>query len=231
MKKVLALVLCVAMLAAFGVTAMAAESPLSLVPTKESVFTKDGKVTINVNLAEGTGVAAINCYLKYDEEQVSIGEDDYATDLDAAVNIDEREGADAVAFAYATAKKGGIAKETTLFYATFTLKEDITAENPLKLSLVVEKVSDEDKQPIDTVVSVDADVVPPVVESSQPTPVDPSSTPSTSTPVTSTPVVESNVTSSGTGIPDTGDNGVLAVVAVLALAAGAAFVVSKRVHD
>lgn len=229
MKKVLALIMCVAMIASFAVIASA--------ETKDATFTfktVDGKglaagdtVTITMDIAEAkTLIGAIGFKISYDDEYLKFIEDPttyaYFNTGVGAGGATAAGNEETMEIQMATAD--GFKAPGTVLSLTFELKKAIPEG---KTAVVTAEVSMEPKaaEGDDT---YNVKIVPGgVTVEKAPTPVEPESKPESETP---SKTVEPEDTTTGTN-PKTGDVSAVAVAAGLCAVMAAAFVITKKVND
>lgn len=245
MKKVLAIVLSVAMLACFAIPAFAADGVSFSVTAPE--YAKAGD-TIEVAVALGEGdFSSANFVLKYDQEKLSpktvITKGGLGNLADAGTgNAKGEEGVlYGIAFAYPTSELRGDAEDLVIFKAKFDVKADVADGDKLDFELTAtgdvmladgegvnapvaatfgKATTTVGEAPVSSEEPVSSDEPTPVPPSSQETPV----TPSTTTPSTVAP----STTAPSTNNPKTGDAGVAVFAGIVAAAAAAAFVVGKK---
>lgn len=247
MKKVLAIVLSVAMLACFAIPAFAADGVSFSVTAPE--YAKAGD-TIEVAVALGEGdFSSANFVLKYDQEKLSpktvITKGGLGNLADAGTgNAKGEEGVlYGIAFAYPTSELRADAEDLVIFKAKFDVKADVADGDKLDFELTAagdvmlanaEGVNEPvaatfgkatttvGEAPVSSEEPAPDSSVTPAPDSSVVTPsgdTTPSTTPSTVAPSTTAP---------STNNPKTGDAGVAVFAGIVAAAAAAAFVVGKK---
>lgn len=234
MKKVLAIVLSVAMLACFAIPAFAADGVTFSVTAPE--YAKAGEtISVTVALAEGDFSSA-NFVLEYDQESLTpktvISKGGLGNLADAGTgNAKAEEGAlFALAFAFPTSEIKSEAPDMNLFTVKFDVNEGVADDTKLEFVLKVDgdvQLADADgvNQAITATCGTATTTVgeAPVVSSEEPSKIeDPSKTDSVAS-VTSTAS-----TTTSTSNPKTGDAGVAVFAAIVAAAAAAAFVAGKK---
>ena len=248
MKKVLAIVLSVAMLACFAIPAFAADGVSFSVTAPE--YAKAGD-TIEVAVALGEGdFSSANFVLKYDQEKLSpktvITKGGLGNLADAGTgNAKGEEGVlYGIAFAYPTSELRADAEDLVIFKAKFDVKADVADGDKLDFELTATgDVMLADGEGVNAPVAATfgkatttVGEAPAPVDPSQPTdptdptdPVDPSKPADPSTAPSTTPsTVAPSTTAPSTNNPKTGDAGVAVFAGIVAAAAAAAFVVGKK---
>ncbi len=227
MKKVLAIVLSVAMLACFAIPAFAADGVSFSVTAPE--YAKAGD-TIEVAVALGEGdFSSANFVLKYDQEKLSpktvITKGGLGNLADAGTgNAKGEEGVlYGIAFAYPTSELRGDAEDLVIFKAKFDVKADVADGDKLEFELtatgdIMLANAEGVNEPVAATFGKATTTV-----GEAPAPVDPSTAPSTA-PSTVAP----STTAPSTNNPKTGDAGVAVFAGIVAAAAAAAFVVGKK---
>ena len=256
MKKVLALVVCVAMVACFAITALGADSYITV---NNAQAAAGEEVTLTYAFAEGSGVGAWNAQLEYDSTKLELVEAAGPEggmfaggfmEVNVAASEDNAD-VDTVYFGYMST--GGMTSGGNFATVTFKVLEGLAADASTEVTLVTTTVSDSDFGALNAdeftaVATVTNQAQEPSSEepsseepsseepsSQEPSSQDPSSVESTtstdsttSTPVSTTTSTGGSNSTTASGNPPTGDAGIAVVAAVLCAAAGAAFVVSKK---
>ena len=233
MKKVIALVVCVAMLACFAVTASAeAVKATFTVATVEGV--KGDIVNVDITIAEqGTGIGALEIKINYDSENLKfvknpdegkyfvVGE---ATNGASAVGNEDN-------MLVAFASVDGFFKVGKVLTLSFEVLNDIPEGDIAEISF--ETTSDASHyEEADTTYDIEiisGGVKAPIVEEKPPVESKPvESKPVESKPVEKEPVEDVTATDEN---PDTSDVSGIAVAAGLCAVMAAAFVITKKVND
>ena len=242
MKKVLAIVLSVAMLACFAIPALAAD-PVTFEMTSDKAYVQPGEsFVVSVRLTSGA-VSTAMFNMQYDIDTLTVkptslkkGELGNLADATAGNVLTSGEELGVVydlAFTYPTSEYDY--EDNVLFSATFAVPEDAQVGDKYEIKLamretpVVAEGGENVEVTVNEIAPLTVEVGPePVDEPSEvpsdETPVDPSST---ETPSTDTPTTPSTTTPS-TANPKTGDAGVAVFAAIVAAAAAAAFVAGKK---
>ena len=247
MKKVIAIVLSVAMLACFAIPALAAD-PVTFEMTSDKAYVQPGEsFVVSVRLTSGA-VSTAMFNMQYDIDTLTVkptslkkGELGNLADATAGNVLTSGKELGVVydlAFTYPTSEYDY--EDNVLFSATFAVPEDAQVGDKYEIKLAMREtpvvaeggenveVTVNEIAPLTVEVGTEPVDEPSEVPSDE-TPVDPSSTetPSTDTPTTPSTVAPSTTTPS-TDNPKTGDAGVAVFAAIVAAAAAAAFVAGKK---
>ena len=229
MKKVIALVMCVAMIACFALTASAATAATFTVSTVEGV--KGDVVYVDINIAEkGTKIGTFEIQIDYDKTYLKFVENE---DEGAYFVVGEAAGGATAAgneenMMVAMATPNGFFKVGKVLTLAFEVIEDIPAG---EIAEVTFETTAAPTHCEDNTVEYDVKIVAggvkaPVVEPSEdePSKDEPSKVePQPQAPVVTETEVEDN--------PETGDVSGIAVAAGLCAVMAAAFVITKKVND
>ena len=238
MKKVLAIVLSVAMLACFAIPALAAD-PVTFEMTSDKAYVQPGEsFVVSVRLTSGA-VSTAMFNMQYDIDTLTVkptslkkGELGNLADATAGNVLTSGEELGVVydlAFTYPTSEYDY--EDNVLFSATFAVPEDAQVGDKYEIKLAMREtpVVAEGGENVEVTVNEIAPLTvevgtEPVDEPSDETPVDPSSTDTPTPPSTVAP----STTTPSTDNPKTGDAGVAVFAAIVAAAAAAAFVAGKK---
>lgn len=248
MKKLLAIVLSIAMLACFAVVASAENEVVTLTVGKANIA-EDGTAILNIDgtVADGENVGSLQFVVKYDAEKltlVSQDPDDDSADysimgfdgnLPKGYMLESKADENGLKAAVITTK--GITKAGTWFTVKFKVTDKATAGEEIAVSLEevdASKNLDKGTAPI-TVAATAGAVINAVPTPEPPVPSDgeskgegPSKTESKGEEPSKT---ESKTDDGKKPVPKTGDNSVVFFAVALCVAAAAAFVVTKKVND
>lgn len=245
MKKVLAIVLSVAMLACFATSAFAA-APITFTLTSDKEYVKAGeKFTVTVGMPEGA-MSTGNLYVEYDTEALTVspirdiaavGVGAKASGAANVMNDSDVVGVKyAMAFMYPSSSYG--VEDTNLFTVTFTVADDAADGTEYEVKFrasditVAKSETDPETEDVEDVTLPESIKVivgeAPAPSSSEATPA-PSSSEATPAPSSEAASVTSTAsTTTSTSNPKTGDAGVAVFAAIVAAAAAAAFVAGKK---
>lgn len=228
MKKVLAIVLSVAMLACFAIPAFAADEPVF---TIESMKAEAGStVTVNVKLDSGLFDAA-NLIIEYDnaKAEVILSEDEeYTTAVTNSLSMqagnvvaDKDTGVKHIEWGASTTKK---VKSEVLFSFIVKVAEGLAEGDTIEFTAKADSIKYENN---DVTPTFNTGVI--TIGKDEPVPSDPSKTEDPSTAATSSQAASvTSTASTTTSNPKTGDAGVAVFAAIVAAAAAAAFVAGKK---
>ncbi len=248
MKKLLAIVLSIAMLACFAVVASAENEVVTLTVSKANIA-EDGTAILNIDgtVADGENVGSLQFVVKYDAEKLTlVSQDpdddtaDYAimgfdSNLPKGYMLESKADENGLKAAVITTK--GITKNGTWFTVKFKVTDKATAGEEIAVSLEevdASKNLEKGTEPITAaatagaVVNAVATPEPPVSSGSESKGEEPSKTESKGEEPSKT---ESKTDDGKKGVPKTGDNSVVFFAVALCVAAAAAFVVTKKVND
>ncbi len=227
-KKVLAVVMAVAMIACLSAMAFAADGKVTLKASEVA----DGKFKVEVLAKDYADLQSANWVVKYDAAVLKCSAAKYGAGLTTAIldgelmqqfnNTVDGE----VQIGYAFTNNLGTADETVLFYMDFEVED--TAAKKVTIAL-----SGDDTATIDVVLKAEEETTeaPTTAEptTAEPTTAEPTTkAPTTEAPTTAEPTTKAPTTTNKTDGKPTGDTGVLAIAAGVVALAGAAFVVSKK---
>ncbi len=244
MKKVLAMVICVAMLACFAVTASAATDATLTVATVEGK--KGDVVAVDIAISEASDIGALEISLVVDEALLKAtttkdkrGDDVYFQAGSAATAAGAlTEGSDGIVdgkFKLTTATSSGYYDAGVIWTVYFEVLADLEAPAVIDAELAtVGHYADEAEvinlTIVDGAVKAKAEEVPVSSEDDKPSEVDPQ--PQTSKPAVDNQAPVEDVTVTDTEAnPETGDVSGIAVAAGLCAVMAAAFVITKKVND
>ncbi len=232
MKKVLALVMCIALIASFTVTAFAETVAATFTVTTVKA-NKGDKVTLDINITEkGTRIGTFVIQINYDDTKLKFIENE---DEGAYFVVGEAAGGATAAgneenMQVALATPNGFYKAGKVLTLAFEVIDEIPAGETAEVTFEMmedPKVCDDkaygEKEYDVTIVA--GGVASNKVEEPQPPQGGGTTTPPTGG-GTTTPPVESD-----TKIPETGDATGIAVAAGLCAVMAAAFVITKKVND
>lgn len=242
MKKLLAIVLSVAMIACFTVVASAAEEITATIATVEVTEASVGtQIEVPVEMSKSQfGYGAIAVTLQYDKEALELVKFSKGTLIK---NYEDAEtggtgNPDVGTYGFICATKG--VSEGSACVAVFKVKKAV--DSAVTAEVTAEVYKDDTKSPdtdkvVATVVAggtkvavappvVESPVEPPVVESPVKPPVDESKVEESK--AAPTTVVTPGTTNNTTNNPKSGDASAVAVAGVLCAAMAAAFVITKK---
>ncbi len=242
MKKLLAIVLSVAMIACFAVVASAAEEITATIATVEVTEASVGtQIEVPVEMSKSQfGYGAIAVTLQYDKEALELVKFSKGTLIK---NYEDAEtggtgNPDVGTYGFICATKG--VSEGSACVAVFKVKKAV--DSAVTAEVTAEVYKDDTKSPdtdkvVATVVAggtkvavappvVESPVEPPVVESPVKPPVDESKVEESK--AAPTTVVTPGTTNNTTNNPKSGDASAVAVAGVLCAAMAAAFVITKK---
>ncbi len=237
MKKVLAIVLSVAMLACFAIPALAVD-PATYTLTADTLYVQPGESFVaTVSLTEGA-MSSGNIYVEYDTEALTVspirdivatGTGGRASGAANVLNNEEVVGIKyAMAFTYPSSSYG--IEDPSLFTVNFTVPEDAAEGDTYEITLRVEDVVCARSETDSTTDPVEVTVSDPIVVTVGTDPNSTASTDSTTSVESTVPSTTPSTTtpSTSTNNPKTGDAGVAVFAAIVAAAAAAAFVAGKK---
>lgn len=247
MKKLLAIVLSIAMLACFAVVASAENEVVTLTVGKANIA-EDGTATLNIDgtVADGENVGSLQFVVKYDAEKLTlVSQDpdddtaDYAimgfdSNLPKGYMLESKADENGLKAAVITTK--GITKNGTWFTVKFKVTDKAAAGEEIAVSLEevdASKNLDKGTAPI-TVAATAGAVINAVPTPEPPVPSDGESKgegPSKTESKGEESKTESKTDDGKKPVPKTGDNSVVFFAVALCVAAAAAFVVTKKVND
>ena len=242
MKKLLAIVLSVAMIACFAVVASAAEEITATIATVEVTEASVGtQIEVPVEMSKSQfGYGAIAVTLQYDKEALELVKFSKGTLIK---NYEDAEtggtgNPDVGTYGFICATKG--VSEGSACVAVFKVKKAV--DSAVTAEVTAEVYKDDTKSPdtdkvVATVVAGGTKVAVPPVESPVVPPVESPVVPPVESPVVSpvdgskdapTTVVTPGTTNNTTNNPKSGDASAVAVAGVLCAAMAAAFVITKK---
>ena len=240
MKKVLALVICVAMFACLAVTASAASD---VVLTISSVEGNKGEVVkVDISISEKSNVGALNMDLTVDESVLKAvttknkkEQDVYFLGGDAATAAGALvEGSDGVVdgvFKLATTTTAGYWDAGVVWSVYFEIVGDLPAEGAVINGTVTSIGDCEDSTLVVNASVVAGKVTAPVEQPPVEQPPVDGGDDDNQEPETNEPEVEDEVVTDTDANPETGDVSGIAVAAGLCAVMAAAFVITKKVND
>ena len=139
MKKIISVILAIALIFALAVTAMAAEIADCAVSADSVSATAGGTVTVPIRISGNRGFTNFGIALDYDREQLELlsiqtaeGETPYLCGTTAAVNT-QWTGADEKTYSYVTAAlEEAVTEDGILFTATFRVSESFSSTAAVK---------------------------------------------------------------------------------------------------
>ena len=245
MKKLLAIVLSIAMLACFAVVASAENEAVTLTVGKANIA-EDGTATLNIDgtVADGENVGSLQFVVKYDAEKltpVSQDPDDdsanysimgFDGNLPKGYMLESKADENGLRAAVITTK--GITKNGTWFTVKFKVTDKAAEGEEIAVSLEdvdSSKNLDEGGTAPLTVAATAGAVINAVATPEPPVPSDGESKTESQTEPKPESKTESKTDDGKKPVPKTGDNSVVFFAVALCVAAAAAFVVTKKVND
>ena len=248
MKKLLAIVLSIAMLACFAVVASAENEVVTLTVSKANIA-EDGTAILNIDgtVADGENVGSLQFVVKYDAEKLTlVSQDpdddtaDYAimgfdSNLPKGYMLESKADENGLKAAVITTK--GITKNGTWFTVKFKVTDKAAAGEEIAVSLEevdASKNLEKGTEPITAAATAGAvvnAVATPVSSEEEPPASSEDNTPSTDSKDEVESKGDTKTDDGKKDVPKTGDNSVVFFAVALCVAAAAAFVVTKKVND